>query len=157
MIREIVRKAVLLESKGMSEANSVNSLLMHDMYAEADMGFGRALLRLRAEEMNNPNKGETEKRAYKLTKIEEVPIASGGVQVKTLSPGTNTISTISTVADLHAIVNRNDAEFRTIEATPNMLDPDGTPKVVYHGTNGGDFNVFDWGHTQRADAGRHAQ
>lgn len=44
-------------------------------------------------------------------------------------------------------------EFKKWFADSKVVNEDGSPKVVYHGTNGGDFYTFDWDHTQRADAG----
>nr|DAL44566.1 MAG TPA_asm: PolyVal ADP-Ribosyltransferase [Caudoviricetes sp.] len=44
-------------------------------------------------------------------------------------------------------------EFKTWFGNSVVRNEDGSPKVVYHGTNGGEFWEFDWGHTQRADAG----
>ncbi len=58
---------------------------------------------------------------------------------------------------LSARAQTDTPEFKKWFGDSKVVNEDGTPRIVYHGTNGGDFNVFDWGHTQRADAGRHAQ
>ncbi len=44
-------------------------------------------------------------------------------------------------------------QFKRWFGKSKIVNKDGSPKIVYHGTNGGDFNVFDWSRTQRADAG----
>ena len=44
-------------------------------------------------------------------------------------------------------------EFKKWFGNSVVRNNDGSPRVVYHGTNGGDFWEFDWDKTQRADAG----
>ena len=71
-INDIIKKAVLLDSYTMAEekTKSANSLLMHSLYAVADIGSGPELIKLYVEEMNNPNSENTAKRAYQLQNIE---------------------------------------------------------------------------------------
>lgn len=141
-INDIVSKAVLLDSFGVDskKAKSSNSLLMHSLYAVADIGNGPEVLKLFVEEMNNPNSSDTNKRAYQLQNIEKASAASVRVQGKAPSSVTNTADTIRTVADLFAYVKRKDSNFSP-NPSSKVVNADGTPKVVYHGTNA-EFTVF---------------
>lgn len=141
-INDIVSKAVLLDSFGVDskKAKSSNSLLMHSLYAVADIGNGPEVLKLFVEEMNNPNSSDTNKRAYQLQNIEKASAASVRVQGKAPSSVTNTADTIRTVADLFAYVKRKDSNFSP-NPSSKVVNADGTPKAVYHGTNA-EFTVF---------------
>ena len=66
----IVENAILLDSFS-STPKSANTLLMHSMYAVADIGNGPEVLKLYVEEMNDPNSETTSKRAYNLQNIEK--------------------------------------------------------------------------------------
>lgn len=140
-INDVVKKAVLLDSFGVGQGKtkSDNSLLMHSMYAVADIGNGPVLLKLFVEEMNNPNADGTTKRAYQLQNIEMQQLSAKGSSVSS-SPVTST-ATIRTVADLFAAVKQKDADFNP-NPVSGITNADGTPMVVYHGTNA-EFNVFD--------------
>ncbi len=73
-INSIVENAVLLDSYTISsvKAKSNNSVMMHSLYAIADMGSGRELLKLYVEELNDVNSNGTIKRAYQLQNIKKV-------------------------------------------------------------------------------------
>lgn len=139
-INDIVRKAVLLDSFSLGNAKSENSLLMHSLYAVADIGNGPELLKLYVEEMNDPNRANTTKRAYQLQNIEKASAATGGVQGQPPSSLAVATNAIHTVADLYAAVKLHDANFQPSQAS-KIVNADGTPKVVYHGTNA-KFNTF---------------
>ena len=143
-IDEIIVNAVLLDSSGVGKIKSENSLLMHYLYSVVDIGNGPEVLKLTVEEMYNPVKKGTHKRAYALHNIEKAFAVRGGVQSKTSSSGTATTNAINTVADLFAAVKRYDADFNP-KPCSLVVNPDGTPKVMYHGTRAenGDFYVFD--------------
>ena len=79
-INDIVKKAVLLDSYGIAagKAKSGNTLLMHSMYAVADIGRGPEIIKLYVEEMRDVNSADTTKRAYQLQNIEyQQPSAKG--------------------------------------------------------------------------------
>lgn len=143
-INDIVRKAVLLDSFSLGNAKSENSLLMHSLYAVADIGSGPELLKLYVEEMNDPNRANTAKRAYQLQNIEKASAATGGVQGQTPSSLAVATNAIHTVADLYAAVKLHDANFQPSQAS-KIVNADGTPRMMYHGTKveNGDFYVFD--------------
>ena len=135
----IVENAILLDSSG-SDPKSINTLLMHSMYAVADVGAGPEVLKLYVEEMNDPNSEATTKRAYTLVNIEKAFNAGGRVQASGPSSGTVASNAIKTVSDLFTAVKTYDANFSP-NPSSKVVNADGTPKVVYHGTNA-TFNVF---------------
>lgn len=141
-INDIVSKAVLLDSFGVDskKAKSSNSLLMHSLYAVADIGNGPEVLKLFVEEMNNPNSSDTNKRAYQLQNIEKYRAAEKSSQ-NTASSISSAAGTIHTVADLFAYVKSQDSHFAP-NPPSKVVNADGTPKVVYHGT-GEEFTIFD--------------
>ncbi len=140
-VNDIVEKAVLLDSYGIDNKKSPNSLLMHSLYAVADIGNGPELLKLYVEEMNDPSKANTIKRSYQLQNIEKAFAVNGGVQSVSLSPLANTTNAIHTIADLVAVVKSKDARYQPHPVSQVVLNADGTPKVFYHGTNA-DFTEF---------------
>ena len=133
-INDIINKAVLLDSYGVSKGKSVNSLLMHSLYAVADVGNGPELLKLYVEEMNNPNQTNTAKRAYQLQNIEKASAVNGGVQGNTPSSLAPTTNAIRTVADLFAAVKQKDSSFNP-KPVSKIVNEDGTPMILYHGTS----------------------
>lgn len=143
-IDEIIENAVLLDTESLGKKKSENSLLMHYLYAVADIGNGPEVLKLHVEEMYNPGKRNTGQRAYALQNIEKAFVAHGGVQGKTSSPRSSATNATSTVADLFVLVKRMDASFAPNNSS-KIVNADGTPKVMYHGTRAenGDFYVFD--------------
>lgn len=146
-INDIVRKAVLLDSYGIDQnkAKSQNTLLMHSMYAVADIGNGQEVLKLYVEEMNDPNREGTAKRAYQLQNIEKASTVNGGVQGNSPSSLANTVNAIRTVSDLFAAVKSMDTIFSP-NPVSKVVNSDGTPMVLYHQT-GNEFTVFDPKHS----------
>ena len=136
-INDIVKKAVLLDSYTMADTKekSSNSLLMHSLYAVADAGNGSELLKLYVEEMNDPNRTDTTKRAYQLQNI-EVSSLTGENNTESSGHALASFKTadIRTVADLFAAVKSRDANFNPKPAS-KIVNEDGTPMVVYHGTS----------------------
>ncbi len=132
-INDIVRKAVLLDSYSIGDKKSINSLMMHSLYAVADIGNGPEVLKLYVEEMNDPNSSNTSKRAYQLQNVEKYRSLQRvhGNTTSSISAGNG----IATVADLHAAVKSRDANFAPKSVNPVLLNEDGTPKVFYHGTD----------------------
>jgi hypothetical protein len=108
------------------------------MYAVADIGNGIEVLKLYIEEMNDPNSTNTTKRCYQLQNIEKYRPAGKSSQNtdSSISPAADKI----TIADLFAYVKNKDNGFKPNLAS-KVVNADGTPKVVYHGTNA-EFNAF---------------
>lgn len=140
-IDDITKKAVLLDSFGMepNKLKSPNSLLMHSMYAVSDIGNGPVVLKLYVEEMYDPNKPETTKRDYQLQNIEIGNLKVQGSH-NSVSPIIQTAN-INTVSDLVTVVKGYDPDFQP-KPPSKIVDEDGKPLIVYHGTDA-DFTVFD--------------
>ena len=139
-INSIVENAVLLDSYTVpsGKAKSSNSAMMHSLYAIADMGNGRELVKLYVEELNDVNSDGTIKRAYQLQNITKQQL-NDRVQGNTLAPSASTADTY-TVSQLFDLVKRLDKNFKPNEVS-KVVNADGTPRVVYHGTDS-DFNTF---------------
>ena len=136
-INSIVENAVLLDSYTIPEkkTKSNQSAMMHSLYAIADMGNGRELLKLYVEEINDVNQDGTIKRAYQLQNIQKAAPASVRVQGTPLSSLTNTgTAYINNISQLFAAVKRLDKNFQPRESS-KVVNEDGTPKIVYHGTD----------------------
>ena len=147
-IDSIVENAVLLDSYTLDKKKNPNSVMMHSLYTLADVGNGIELLKLYVDEMRDPGTDGTIKRSYKLLDIINIPAASARVQ-NTLSPVTNTTGNVYTISDLFAFVKQNDSDFNP-KPVSAILNNDGTPKVVYHGSRKFGFTVFE---PNRADDG----
>ncbi len=110
-INDIVENAVLLDTQTISsqKAKSQNSALMHSLYAIADMGEGKELIKLYVEELDNVNSDGTIKRAYQLQNIENQQLKSSEFSKKLSS----IISTadVKTILDLHSLVKQYDKKF----------------------------------------------
>lgn len=139
-INDIVKNAILLDSKTMDKKKSNNSLLMHSLYAVANIGDGPVVLKLYVEEMVDPNRSETSKRAYQLQNVEKYQQPDAKGSGKFLSPVIQTAD-IRTVADLFSYVKQKDKQFHPKSAS-KVVNGDGTPMVVYHGTSD-TFWTFD--------------
>ena len=63
-INDIVKNAVLLDSFGLKNGKSPDSLLMLSLYAVADVGNGQEVVKLLVEEMNAPPAAEQRKRDF---------------------------------------------------------------------------------------------
>lgn len=95
--------------------------------------------------MKNIFKADENKRFHNLKYIEKVADVGGRTFENTRSGGsTNDISaTECSVADLFELVKQLDPEFNP-RSSSVVVNADGTPKVVYHGTNK-IFDTFDDG------------
>ena len=81
--------------------------------------------------------------------LEKQKLSAKGSQIKSISPVVSA-SDVKTIADLFALVKRNDYRFKPSVAS-KVVDKDGKPLVVYHQT-GADFTVFN---TESNGAGRY--
>ena len=85
-------------------------------------------------------------RAYNVTNIEISPVAVS--QVYRPAGTTEDMETIevsdTTVSQLYQIVNKYDSDFTPAKPVdPRLLNPNGTPKVFYHGTPNGTFIPYN--------------
>lgn len=140
-INSIVENAVLFDSHTIAEekAKSENSAMMHSLYAVADMGNGRELIKIYVEELNDVNSDGTMKRAYQLQNIEnqQLEVRSSGNIRSSIMPTAD----VNTVSDLFNLVKAFDKNFSPKEAS-KVVNADGSPRVMYHGTSES-FTVFD--------------
>ena len=147
-INSIVENAVLLDSStiptGATKSNQ--SAMMHSLYAIADMGNGRELLKLYVEEINDVNQDGTIKRAYQLQNIQKAAPASVRVQGTPLSSLTNTgTAYINNISQLFAAVKRLDKNFQPRESS-KVVNDDGTPRRMYYTTyhSFGGYKKWGW-------------
>lgn len=139
-INSIAANSVLLDTYTISseKTKSENSALMHSLYAIADMGNGQELIKLFVEELNDVNSDGTIKRAYQLQNITSQQLNAKGSD-NVLAQSFSTADTYS-ISQLFEIVKRVDKNFNPKE-TSKVVNEDGSPKVVYHGTRAS-FNTF---------------
>ena len=143
-IDSIVKNAVLLDSFAISDnkTKSENSAWMHSLYAVSDIGNGTELLKLYVEELNDVNSDGTIRRAYQLQNIESQRLSAKGSGNKSLASSASTAG-IKIVSDLWHVVKQKDRDFNLISSS-KIVNADGTPKTVYHGTDA-DFTMFSYG------------
>jgi hypothetical protein len=98
------------------------------------------LVKLYVEELNDINSNGTIKRAYQLQNINKIPLESKRFSNNSLASSDQRNN--YTISELHALVKQHDKNFKPTEAS-KVVNEDGTPKVVYHGTDKGGFYVFD--------------
>lgn len=133
-INGIAENAILLDSYAIpaDKVKSPNSAMMHSLYAIADMGNGRELVKLYVEELNDVNSDGTIKRAYQLQNIKNQQLNAKGSEINFLAQSTT--ADVYTIAQLFDLVKAYDKDFHAKDANPALLDADGKPLVVYHGT-----------------------
>lgn len=93
--------------------------------------------------LDTNNQKETFKRGYQLKDIKRIADISNSVLSKIggLTEDTSTIK--YSIADLYQLVKTFDKDFTPApEVNPALLNEDGMPKVVYHGSDA-DFTTFD--------------
>ena len=141
-INSIVESAILFDSYTIPNTNakSNNSMMMHSLYAISNIGNENELVKLYVEELNNINSNGTIKRAYQLQNINKIPLESKRFSNNSLASSDQRNN--YTISELHALVKQHDKNFKPTEAS-KVVNEDGTPKVVYHGTDKGGFYVFD--------------
>ncbi len=143
-IESLVKNAVLLDtvtSGRSSKTKLPGTTFMHSFYALAREADGNiSLMKLYAEEAVSAG-GNPFTRAYELKDIEKVAVTANGVLSIRGGLTDAATSTNINVADLFEAVKRYDADFNPQSAS-KVVDEDGRPLVVYHGTDA-DFTVFD--------------
>ena len=138
-IKNIIENAVLLDTEVSEKTSSKKhneTLFMHKLYSPVIFNNDLYIAKVTVEEYGAENGG---RRFYNLKGIKIDP-AGGTPNVKT-SYGTmpDTRSEYS-ISDLYALVKSYDKDFKS-QPSSKVVNTDGTPKVVYHGTNA-DFWTF---------------
>ena len=139
-IQKIIENAVLLDTE-VSEKNSSKkhneTLFMHKLYAPVDFNGDLYVAKVTVEEYGA---GDSSRRFYNLRGIKIDP-AGGAPDVRTSYDTMPDARSTYSISDLYSLVKSNDKDFKENSASA-VVNKDGTPKVVYHYTNG-DFTVFN--------------
>lgn len=152
-IRELIENGILLDTE-VHEHHSNNSktpatdriAFDHRLYS---LGMNPdnsiSLYRITIEEIFQDPKHPHDKRFHNLKYIEKVADSIPGLTYADLHSA-DTVRDESTtkynVADLYNLVKSNDPEFNVGKPSSLIVNADGTPKVMYHGS-GAQFTVFD--------------
>ena len=152
-IRGLIENAVLLDTE-VHEHHANNSkspetdriAFDHKLYALGeDVNGIVGLYKITVEEIFQDPKHPDYKRFHNLKYIEKVAENIGSLTDENKArhaESTNDVSTTKySVADLFAFVKKYDAEFQPKSAS-KIVNADGTPKVMYHGTQSS-FTAFD--------------
>ena len=143
-VDKIISQAVLFDTNiTRPDGNKMPlTAFMHSYYCLYDHNGNTRILKLFVEEAVAQKNGNVFSRGYELKSIAEInepaTIASVLAQGR-LNSGV--VADTYTVADLFALVKRFDKDFSPKPAS-EVVNEDGTPKVVYHGT-GAEFWTFD--------------
>lgn len=144
-IRGIISNSILLDTE-VSLKNSGkkhnDTTFMHKLYAPVMYEGSMYAAKVTVEEYGFGD--ETGRRFYNLKAIKISPAVGAPIAKTTYGTITRTGDTL-TIADFFDVVKRNDPEFKPHPVSKNMLNEDGTPKLMYHGTPYGGYTVFkDW-------------
>ena len=144
-IRSIIENAVLFDTETSlrDKAKKHNdTAFMHKLYSPVSYDGKMYIAKIAVEEYGYGN--ASGRRFYNLRGIEMTPAA--GTPEASASYGTMASQeSIDSIADLFSAVKRYDKDFSPKAVNPELLNPDGTPRVFYHGTReeNGNFTVFD--------------
>lgn len=143
----IIENAVLFDisvSLPTSNRKLENTSFMHTYYSAVTDGNNIWLVRLFVEEAIPQKGGEPFTRGYELKEIEKIGEIAEGVLLsnESLTQAKSPI-TLNSISDLFKIVKQFDKNFNPLPVSRELLNEDGTPKVVYHGTDKGGFYTFD--------------
>lgn len=145
-IAAIIENAVYLDTVN-SEPTGTKKMpgtaFMHSFYTLYQESGNTYLLKLFVEEAISPKNNEIFDRAYQLKDIEKVASVPNGVLSENGGLTSETNATTYSISDLYALVKQNDKDFKPKAVNSALLNEDGIPKVVYHGTNSEAFTVFD--------------
>ena len=136
-IENIVENAILLDtytSSLSSKTKMPGTAFMHSYYTVVNYEGTDYLLKLFAEEAVSLKNGEIFTRAYELKDIKKVAVLPNGVLSKTGGLTDGNTSTTLTIADIAALVKKYDKSYNP-KPTSKVVNEDGTPMVVYHGTD----------------------
>ena len=140
-INSILENAVLLDtvvSENNTNKKAKYTAFLHKLYTPIIYNSKEYLAVTTVEEYYDESKNGVSRRAYNLKNI-KIESADGRLEKISTSPMSDTDSTIS-ISDLYALVKGYDKDFKS-QPSSKVVNTDGTPKVVYHGTNA-DFWTF---------------
>lgn len=139
-VDELLMRAVLLDSEVSTITGKKGpfTAFMHKLYAPFRVNSEEYIAKLSVEEYYT-RENNTTKRLYNLRGI-EIPEASGGLTGEPRDATMHMPQDKISVADLFALVKRFDKDFAP-KAASEVVNEDGTPKVMYLGTDSGDGEV----------------
>ncbi len=139
-VDELLMRAVLLDSEVSTVTGKKGpfTAFMHKLYAPFYVNGDEYIAKLSVEEYYT-RENNTTKRLYNLRGI-EIPEASGGLTGEPRDATMHMPQDKISVADLFALVKRFDKDFAPKVAS-EVVNEDGTPKVMYLGTDSGDGEV----------------
>lgn len=143
-IGDVVRNAIYFDSvvsKDTSKTKMPNTAFMHSLYSIYNVDGKTYLIKLFVEEALSNNENYVFSRAYQLKDIQKIADITNGVHSENGGLTDVTSTTKYSIADLFELVKRYDSSFNPKLASM-VVNKDGTPKVMYHGTNT-EFTVFD--------------
>ena len=149
-IRGLTENGVLLDSEVHEHHtnNAKNDMIAfdHKLYAVGRATNGTVgLYKITVEERFQDPYHTNERRFHNLKYIEKVADVPADANVEQSHKDGSTMgspTTDYTVADILSLVKTYDKDFTAAhDVSPELLNEDGTPKVVYHGT-GANFTVF---------------
>ncbi len=120
---------------------SIHTAFMHKFYSLIKIKEQFCIAKLAVEESYLPGQNKTHKKFYHVRAIKIEPVSSVEIGKSHTSIMENTDSNIS-ISDLFKIVKQHDKNFHPKPVNKAFLNEDGTPRVVYHGSNQ-EFSVFD--------------
>lgn len=119
---------------------SIHTAFMHKFYSLIKIKEQFCIAKLAVEESYLPGQNKTHKKFYHVRAIKIEPVSSVEIGKSHTSIMENTDSNIS-ISDLFKIVKQYDKDFNPKPVNSALLNEDGTPKVLYHGTNA-EFYTF---------------
>jgi len=147
-IDDIIRNAILLDTELSDPSKSykaTTTAFMHKFYLPINMkdsndSVTRYIAKLSVEQFVQAN--SPRQRAYNLRTIEMLPLSRAPSPG---NPGTGRVGlndSIQSIADLVATVKMVDSDYKP-KSPSKVVDTNGNPLVMYHGTNQGGFSEFD--------------
>lgn len=133
-INSILENAVLLDtvvSENNTNKKAKYTAFLHKLYTPIIYNSKEYLAVTTVEEYYDESKNGVSRRAYNLKNI-KIESADGRLEKISTSPMSDADSTIS-ISDLYALVKGYDKDFKS-QPSSKVVNTDGTPKVVYHGT-----------------------
>lgn len=142
-INSILENAVLLDtvvSENNTNKKAKYTAFLHKLYTPIIYNSKEYLAVTTVEEYYDESKNGVSRRAYNLKNI-KIESADGRLEKISTSPMSDTDSTIS-ISDLYALVKSYDKDFKS-QPSSKVVNEDGSPKVMFHGTSNGGFNTFN--------------
>lgn len=142
-INTILENAVLLDtvvSENNTNKKAKYTAFLHKLYTPIIYNSKEYLAVTTVEEYYDESKNGVSRRAYNLKNI-KIESADGRLEKISTSPMSDTDSTIS-ISDLYALVKSYDKDFKS-QPSSKVVNEDGSPKVMFHGTSNGGFNTFN--------------